>query len=149
MSELEHGLETADYGNQGWLAIYNTDMEKLDEDLGGILEAEKNTGADEIADNATTQDDPAATTAVELTDSSGGSASQTIKAISGSGADTDLNDNFASLVDEINKVRADNVELRGKLIGAIDYCDALKTTVNTLLAALRETGGCGILADNS
>lgn len=46
-------------------------------------------------------------TAATLTDSSGGTAGQTIGAVSGSGADTAINDNFASVTDEINKLIAD------------------------------------------
>ena len=75
-----------------------------------------------------------------------GSPSQTIAAVSGSGADAAINNNFASLTDEINKLQADVNELRTALIGAIDYIDGLKGTVNSLLAALRKSGGCGILA---
>ncbi len=58
-----------------------------------------------------------------------------------------INANFADVVDEINKLRADVTEIRTALVGAVDYMDSLKTTVNTLLSVLRKTGGCGVLAD--
>ena len=40
-----------------------------------------------------------------LTDSSGGTAGSTIAAISGSGADAGINNNFASLTDQVNDLR--------------------------------------------
>ena len=62
-----------------------------------------------------------------------GIPSQTINDVGSSFSQSTLNDNFASLTDEINKLKLDN--------------DALRTTLNTLLAKLRKTGGVGILAD--
>lgn len=44
-----------------------------------------------------------------LTDSSGGTGSATIGAISGSGADAGINNNFASLTDQVNDLRS-NIE---------------------------------------
>lgn len=41
-----------------------------------------------------------------LTDSSGGTANDTIAAISGSGADADINNNFADLAAKINAILA-------------------------------------------
>jgi len=58
-----------------------------------------------------------------------GSASTTLTPDTG-----DVDDNFASVVAEFNKLRADVIEVRAQL--------------NTLLAALRITGGCGVLDDN-
>ena len=46
----------------------------------------------------------AVTVISELTDSSGGSTDGTIAAISGSGADTDINNNFADITDKVNKI---------------------------------------------
>jgi hypothetical protein len=43
---------------------------------------------------------------VALTDSSGGAANDTVVAISGSGADSDINDNFADLTAKVNAMRA-------------------------------------------
>ena len=40
----------------------------------------------------------------ELTDSSGGTADGTIAAVSGSGADADINNNFADLAAKLNAV---------------------------------------------
>lgn len=62
---------------------------------------------------------PSAATVESLTDCSSG--------------DADINYNFASLVDDINKLRADNAALRTALVGTIDYCDALKAKINELL----------------
>lgn len=41
---------------------------------------------------------------VELTDSSGGTADDTVAAVSGSGADSDINNNFADLTAKVNAV---------------------------------------------
>jgi hypothetical protein len=46
-------------------------------------------------------------TAAALTDSTAGTATQVIAAVSGSGDDTTINDNLASLTDEINKLITD------------------------------------------
>ena len=40
-----------------------------------------------------------------LTDSTGGTADNTVAAVSGSGADTVINNNFADLIDQINQLR--------------------------------------------
>jgi hypothetical protein len=40
-----------------------------------------------------------------LTDSTGGTADNTVAAVSGSGDDATLNNNFADLIDQINKLR--------------------------------------------
>lgn len=40
-----------------------------------------------------------------LTDSTGGTADNTVAAVSGSGADTTINNNFADLIDQINQLR--------------------------------------------
>ncbi|MBW7990058.1 MAG: DUF2793 domain-containing protein [Planctomycetes bacterium] len=45
-----------------------------------------------------------ATGVAAFTDSSGGTPGQTIGAVSGSGDDAQINDNFASLTDDINKI---------------------------------------------
>lgn len=126
MTILAGGLETTNYGQQGWNAVHTANMEKLDNKLLGCLLADKNLGDDTVID-------PTAITMEIITDSSGGSATNTIKAISGSGADIDINDNFASITDELAKAKADITELR--------------TQVVALLSVIRKTGGCGILND--
>ena len=126
MTVLAGGLETTDYGQQGWNAVHTANMEKLDEKLLGCLLADKDLGEDAVVD-------PAAITMEIITDSSTGTPTNTIKAISGSGADTDINDNFASVADELAKAKADITDLR--------------TQVVALLGGIRKTGGCGILSD--
>lgn len=64
-------------------------------------------------------------TAATLTDSTGGTADQTLAAISGSGADADINNNFAELADEVNKLVADNLDLRQGLTAVIDDLQSL------------------------
>ena len=62
--------------------------------------------------------DPAAQTSSSITDSSGGTADGTLAAISGSGADSDINNNFADLAAKLNQAIADITELRAKLVAA-------------------------------
>ena len=126
MTVLSGGLETTNYGQQGWNAVHTANMEKLDATLLGTLLADSVLGAETVVD-------PEAVTMETITDSSGGTPANTIVAISGSGADSDVNNNFASIADELTKAKADITELR--------------TTIVELLAALRKTGGCGILGD--
>lgn len=55
------------------------------------------------------------TTIADLTDSSGGTANDTVAAVAGSGADAVINDNFADLTAKVNGIL---VHLRDR--GAID-----------------------------
>jgi len=121
---LPSGLETCNIGTPGWNDVYSTDFDKINAKLGIPMSSVKVPGIPTVAD-------PAAQTSETLTDSSGGTASNTIAAISGSGADSAINDVNASMVDEINKLRADVLALRTAL-------------VNTL-AELRASTGVGIL----
>jgi hypothetical protein len=127
MTVLTGGLETTEYGQQGWNAVHSANMELLDEKLVGVLLADKYCSEETIAD-------PDAVTMDDLTDSTGGTPATTLVAISGSGADTDINNNIASLTSQLTKAKADIVALRG--------------TVETLLGLLRITGGVGIFDDN-
>ena len=115
--------------------------------LKAVLSTANEVGSQQVVNNAGSQDDPSASTAQVLTDGTGGTSTQTVKTITGSGADADINDNYASITDEINKLITDNANVRTVLTGAIDYIDSLKTTTNSLLAALRKAGGCGVLSD--
>ena len=127
MTVLSGGLETTDYGQSGWNAVHTANMEILDAKLLGTLLGDSVLGAELVAV-------PNMVTIEDLTDSTGGTPSNTIVAIVGSGIDGDINDNFSSVTDELAKAKADIIALRG--------------TINTLLEALRQTGGCGILGDN-
>lgn len=113
-------------GAQGWNSQYDDNLQEIRDRLGNIIETATNNDPGDA-----TVADPAATTAVTLTDSTTGAASQTINDVTASFSQTILNDNFASLVDEINKLRADNVALRTQLV--------------SLLSELRTTTGCGVL----
>ena len=127
MPILDGTLETiGQYGTQGWSAIHDANIEKLDATLKNIILADQIPGQTAVAD-------PDAATAGTLTPG-GGTPSTTIATVSGSGDDTNINNNFASLTDQINKLVADNTELRNQVVA--------------LLAALRQTGGCGIVQDN-
>ena len=70
--------------------------------------------------------DPAAITSETLTDSSGGSKDNIISAVSGSGDDADINNNFAELAESVSQLTADVTEVRAHLV--------------SLLTALRASG---------
>lgn len=63
--------------------------------------------------------DTAALTAQTLTDNSGGSASDTIAAIGATYSQSEVANAIASLADEINKLRADNVAQKTALDAAL------------------------------
>lgn len=54
---------------------------------------------------------PASADQAAITDSSSGTADGTVAAISGSGADADINNNFAEVVTLLNQIRGDLVTL--------------------------------------
>jgi hypothetical protein len=125
-------LETTDYGQQGWNAIHSSNMQRLNTfltKLWGPTTALKALGTDTVTDAQ-------AATAQALTNNTGGTVSQTLSPVAYANWEDGtlygiINANMASLADEINKLRADN--------------DQLRTTVNALLVALRKTNGCGVL----
>lgn len=135
MATLTSGLQTIDLGTQGWNAIHTSNMQLTDTKLVNVYTATKIPGSTSLANNAgaTTQ------TSETLTDSTSGVVSNTISAVSGSGDDAGINNALASLTDEVNKLKNDIASL-------VDYCNALKTSHNALLAELRKTTGCGIIA---
>lgn len=59
-------------------------------------------------------------TGAALTDSSGGTPDQTVSAVSGTGDDSTINDNFAELVDEVNKLVTDLANAKQVLNQVID-----------------------------
>ena len=150
MAILSTGLETISYGQQGWNVIWSDNMVRLNDwmtQLWGPTTATDALGSAAVADNATTVADPSATTTDSLTDSSGGIASTTVAAVSGTGDDANINNNFASITAQVNASKTDLASMHTQLIATIDYCDALKIKINALLAELRVTGGCGVLSD--
>jgi len=62
----------------------------------------------------------AAATSATLTDSSGGTANTTVAAVSGSGDDATINDNFADLVAQVNALRVDLLNAKQVLNQVID-----------------------------
>ena len=149
MAILGTGLETISYGQNNWNSIWSTNMEKLDDwmtQLWGPIGATDALGSATVSDNSTTVTDPAATTTTTLSGASG-TPSTTIVAVTGTGDDANINDNFASIRVQINASKVDLASMHLQLSAAIDYCDDLKGKVNELLAELRVTGGCGVLSD--
>ena len=63
-------------------------------------------------------------TAAVLTDSTGGTANQTLVAISGTSDDAEINNNFADLADEVNKLIADVANAKQVLNQVIDDLQA-------------------------
>jgi len=147
MTVLTSGLETFDYGTQGWSAIEKANLEKIDVDLRGPFLADNELGSLQVSDEIATQADPAALTVQILTDSTGGTPGTTLAAVIGTFDDTNINNGLASLAAQINKIQADLTELRTIQIAVIDYCDTIKAKINALLVKLRKTGGCGVLDD--
>lgn len=190
MSILTSGLETTDYGQQGWNAVHTANMQKIDQDLRGPFLATKNLGDDAVSNAA-------AATAASLTDSTGETPDNTIAqvdavvgsaltnntgetpdttianvgtavtGVDGTGSNaaskadidsrlTDINKNCSDLADQLNTHRTD-VNNRLDLVNKnfSDQADeinkliadnaSLRTQLNALLAALRKTGGCGVL----
>lgn len=126
MSTLPSGLTTLSTNTVGWNDPFDANMELIDERLVEMFLADEVPGDSAIADVG-------AGTAETLTDSTTGTPTNTINDAGASYTQATLNNNFASLVDEINKLRTDLV--------------ALQDSYNVLLEKLRKTGGVGILAD--
>lgn len=131
--DLPSGLKTHDTGGQGADVTYNFDMELLDERLENVILATTILGVETLAENAGTATDPATATATE----------PTISSVSGTGDDTAINTNFTNVDTAISALIADNASIRARLIETIDYCDALKVTVNDLRTKLRNMGVLG------
>ena len=146
MPVLDSGLETIEYGTQGWSAIVTSNAQLLDEKLKHVMTANEILGTRAVTNITTSQADPAPQNSASLTDNSGGTPSTTIKTISGSGADTDINDNFASLTDQHNKVVNEIADLIAVLMGAIDYSNDIKVKVNEILERLRKSTGNGVFS---
>lgn len=138
-------LETVDYGVQGWNAIVTSNMQRLNGKLGHLMSAAKVPGTATLANNAATATNPAAQTSETLTDSSTGTASNTIPDVGSSFDQATLNNIHASLVDEINKLRADLAESRTREAEYKTAIESLKTSLNALLAELRKSTGNGVL----
>ena len=113
-------------GTQGWNSQYDDNLQEIADRLGNIIETATNNDPGDAA-----VANPVAATAADLTAASG-TPSQTINDVTAVFSQSILNDNFASVADEINKLRADNL--------------ALRTTILELLIAARTTTGCGILS---
>lgn len=63
--------------------------------------------------------DASAQTQDTVTDSTGGSADTTLAAVSGSGADATINNNFADIAAQLAKIKVDVAALRTTLNGAL------------------------------
>ena len=143
-------LETISYGQQGWSYILTTNLQLLNTymtKLWGPTTATYALGARPVTANATTVADPAAITQDNLTDSSAGTPSTTIGAISAVFTASEHRNNYASLTAQLAKSKADVASIRTQLIATIDYCDDLKAKLNALLSELRVTGGNGVLSN--
>lgn len=139
-------LQTIEYGTQGWNAIQSSNMELLDEKLRHVLKGNNDIlGVPTQADNAATVEAPVAQTSEDLTDNSGGTPSTTIGAISGSGADAAINNNFSSLADQSDKQTVDIAELYDAVSSLKTAYESLQSDYNAVLEKLRKTTGTGVL----
>jgi hypothetical protein len=125
MAVLDSGLETiVDYGQPGWSKVHDSNIEKLNDNLLGPFQADNALGI-------LTRLAASGMTIQTLTDSTTGTPSTTISAVSSTGDDATINNNFSSLTAQQAKTKADLEELQ--------------TVLNDLIGKLKKTGGCGVL----
>lgn len=143
-----------DQGDLDWNTDINSNFDTIDTEINdpdshthvnilnlnrlNLDDAVGNFGQITISANSGTQADPAALTSTD---------------VAAADADVPYGAGERDLINEIksdyNLLRADVTDMRTVLIGAIDYCDSLKSTINTLLSALHQTAGCGVLGTSS
>ncbi len=138
---LAVGDTTTDNISEGTANLYFT-IERVDDRAAALIQDGEaltwtyndasGTLTGEVTKGTTVTDADAATVAT-LTDSTGGSTDDTVSAITaidGSGAtaaqESDINDNFAEVTEEINALRVDNVSLRDQLNLALASLRAAK-----------------------
>jgi len=121
---MSNFLEQFEYNAEGWNGVYNTNFQKLNSFLGEMYDAF------EIPGTSTVITTPILTTEL-LTDNSSGTPVNTINAVSGSGADAEINNNFSSITEEIIHIKNDLENIRNKQL--------------ELLEKLRQSTGVGIL----
>lgn len=103
---------------EGFSTLVNVDANSPTVDPGDMLIAVN--GSADLVKSTNTDFAVDGLTAAALTDSSGGTASQTIAAVSGSGADAGINNNFASIADDLNKLLTDVTALRSNIESLVD-----------------------------
>ena len=103
---------------EGFSTLVNVDANSPTVDPGDMLIAVN--GSADLVKSTYTDFAVDGLTAAALTDSSGGTASQTIAAVSGSGADAGINNNFASIADDLNKLLTDVTALRSNIESLVD-----------------------------
>lgn len=145
MTTLTSGLKLIDLGTEGWDAIFNFDMELLDEKLVSVMTANKDLGEGTLSDNTGSMTSVSTQQSTDLTDSTTGTPTQTINDCGASYSQTTLNDNFASVTDEIKKLVVESTDYKARIDEIETYLGALKTSHNNLLSELRKTTGCGVL----
>jgi len=144
MAILPHGLEIADYGTQGWNAIYSSNFEKLDDRIGNALISNKRFGEASITDSNINITAGNSISTTSLTDNSSGTIGDTIEAT----ADGTINNNFASITDRINKIENDLNKLKSKQDELVNSINDLSNKIDELLSLLRTNTGTGIFKDN-
>lgn len=145
MALLTSGLETIEYGTQGWSAIQRNNMQLLDTKLVNVLSGNaKILGAGLVVDPIGSQADPAAQTSATLTDSTGGTAGATLVAAGVAYTEANINDNFASVGAQVNNLVAEVTNIIAVIIGHIDYTDSNKAKIIEMLAELRKSTGNGV-----
>lgn len=143
-------LETISYRQQGWNAIFTTNMEKLNtymSKLWGPTQATFALGAESVADVEVVVEDAADATQINMVNNGTGTPNQALQNISGTGDDINVNNNFVSLMARLNEAKVDGEDLRVQLNATIAYVGVLEDKLNELLAALRTTDGNGVLDD--
>jgi len=127
---LPSGLEVIPIGTQGWNDIVTSNMQLLDTRLVNVMTASTILGTVAITDVTTTVTDPAAQT----------SASLSLATVSGTGDDTNINNNFSSIQTQFNAAVTEIGNLITVLTNTIDYGDDLKAKVNEIITELENMG---------
>lgn len=128
--------------NEGWGLIYNANMQHINTWIDSLMDPAKSanaTGITEVDNLDITPSAPPAITAV----------APTFDTISGSGADTELNNNFSAISTFAGQVITDLTALRNTIIADQTLLASIESKINELLEAIREGTGVAILKASS
>lgn len=145
MGTLPSGLITIDLGTEGWDAIFNLDMELLDEKLESVMNGNKDLGVGTVAANTNTVTAAQAQQSAAVTDSTTGTAGLTINDVGATFSQSALNDNFASIAAQLNHHTTEVADVLARTGEEKTFLEGLQTTLNNLLTELRKSTGNGVL----
>jgi len=135
MAPLPSGLETTSYGAAGWNDINTTNMQLLDSKLVNVMTANQVLGVPTVSSVALSKG-----SAVSQT-----SATVSMATVSGTGDDTNINNNFTAIQVELNALVGEMTLIIASAAANGNLADEAKQRLNELLVALRKTTGVGVL----